>query len=476
MPADDEAAQLAVAEAGGHEDADDSHHLAGESQDRESLNAALELNEVLTARVYDLNSLLQSERDNITAVRKQLAEEEEKKNKSIQLLRSSKARILKLEEALKVREGEAGQIALELSQVRASTASELSEVKASASQLAAELAEYRDSAGAQLAMWQQKIAELEHRSSELEAELETSRRLFEVRSAELDSLKLKCSEMERSAYETEQTAAAHSEEAGFLRREVDRLRREAVEKSKDVRSRDDEIRELLRRREEITQDLDAKTAELAKERADMVSLTANLSALEAQHDEWNRRIIDTEERNEALEETLKKALLDKVQEIEAKEKILEELKARENHLLKINKALKEEVRKLSRAMGIGTPLSTTPPLSARPSIIDPNDIAAAQKQSTSRRASSSSLGSSASQAVSPILNPSSIPPTYPTGSSSSTRGSQHSLEEAANLEYLKNLVLKFVESKKEKRMQMIPALSMLLKLSPEETRRVQKNA
>ncbi|KAJ3196390.1 hypothetical protein HK101_009101 [Irineochytrium annulatum] len=56
----------------------------------------------------------------LVTVKKQLTEEEEKKSKSIQLLRNSKARILKLEEMVKAKEAENGQLKGELSEVRAS--------------------------------------------------------------------------------------------------------------------------------------------------------------------------------------------------------------------------------------------------------------------------------------------------------------------------------------------------------------------
>ncbi|KAJ3109325.1 hypothetical protein HDU97_007819 [Phlyctochytrium planicorne] len=491
------------------------------------------------------------------ATLKQFAEEEEKKNKSIQLLRNSKARILKLEEQLKVKEGESAQVALELSEVRASA---LQGVKERESQMAnltrqiedmnsrlkkaheevsierdkrqqkeventtltATLKEIASSneqirqenqrlqqadeqrktetekskdilelQASQLSMWPQKVEELEHRCTELEAELETSRRLFEVRSAELDAIRLRSSELERTIYESEQAVGAQTGEADSLRREVDKLRREALERAREMRKRDDEARELVKLREESVENLEKMMAELTKERRDTEVLAGQLSDLNAKLEEWDQNLRDSENRNAALEETLKKSLLDKANELEEKDKALEEMKVRDAHMQKINKALKEEIRKLSRAMGATTPSSSTPPLSARNSIIDPSDVSAAQRpsQQPSRRASSSSLGSSP---TSPTPPSSSVPPPYP-GTSNSNRlstislasngstnpppvGSYEGLNEAAKMEYLKNLVLKFLESRKEKRMHMIPALSMLLQLSPDEVRKVQRNA
>lgn len=54
---------------------------------------------------------------------------------------------------------------------------------------------------------------------------------------------------------------------------------------------------------------------------------------------------------------------------------------------------------------------------------------------------------------------------------SSVSGNSVKEEEEINLEYLRNVIIKFLESKST-RAQLIPVLSMMLKFTPEETKRL----
>ena len=115
--------------------------------------------------------------------------------------------------------------------------------------------------------------------------------------------------------------------------------------------------------------------------------------------------------------------------------------------------MKEEVRKLSRVQN-------------------------QQQQSSSQKSPQSNHKSLESRPKSPI---SSEPPKFihsPTENARSSRASMSSVsgnsvkeEEEINLEYLRNVIIKFLESKST-RAQLIPVLSMMLKFTPDEIRRL----
>ncbi|KAJ3414795.1 hypothetical protein HDV05_006042 [Chytridiales sp. JEL 0842] len=516
---------------------------------QDSLSTTQQLLQARESKVAEHESMLKT-------LRQQLAEEEEKKNKSIQLLRNSKARILKLEETVKAKDAELGSVSNELSEVRANA---LVGVKEREGQMAAltrqvedmtvrlrkqkeEMVDLEKRAGdreveleklnvtvqdlmlangkmkteietlkeaeeskreqyeqskallemqaSQLSVWPDRVAELERKNANLDAELETSKRLFESKSIDHESLKMRVSELERSIYETEQMAGAQAGDLDSYKRDIAQLRKEISEKTKDLRKRDVEIKDAKQEKAQAVEALERKAVEIEKEKAHVAELMMKVNALKGKEEEW------VEKQQQALLE--QKALAAKVEltrkELEAKldekDKAMEDSRARENHLQKLNKALKEEVRKLSRAAGMPTP-TTTPPISQRPSGIDPAEVALANAQTAVRQPASSSSSTTNTVVLPPPVpqntrrsfsgslsnvapDPAAVAASPGSPSNSSMSGGML-MSPDTNVEYLKNLMIKFVESGRDKKAQMIPALSMLLKMTPDEIKRVNRS-
>ncbi|KAI9345281.1 hypothetical protein BDR26DRAFT_156682 [Obelidium mucronatum] len=485
-----------------------------------------------------------------------LAEEEEKKNKSIQLLRNMKAKILKLEDMVQSRDAELSGLKEELKELRSNAntgtaerdaklialakqvedmssrirkqnddlfqmeklhelknveidehASKMKELRGSYEKTITERNQLRESdtqkgdelealkvtlslQSAQLTEWNERVKDLEFRISNLDAELETSKRLFESKSIEYETLQIKLSDVEKQFYETEQAVGSNSDEVDHLRREIMQLRRETSNLSKESREKDTSI-SALKQDNEVSEALRVKTERMCDALTlDLERLKAKISEYSSKEEEWK----STVHQIELLQSGRELEINAKTQELHTKlneqAKIMEESKTRENQLLKLNKSLKDEVRKLARSIGIATPTLTSPTLSHHNSGLDEREIAAANAQlgmghfSVSRKSSlgsgldlsGSSNGLNWTNTIGSLPKPSfsqsrnnSIPsPTTPMGS----QPSQARL--AANEEYLKNVVLRFVESKRDTKLQMVPALGMLLRLTPEEVKRVQK--
>lgn len=119
--------------------------------------------------------------------------------------------------------------------------------------------------------------------------------------------------------------------------------------------------------------------------------------------------------------------------------------------------MKEEIRKLSRTQQQQQQHQQSP---------QPNNMDARAKSPT------------------PSDHPQSSPKGYPktgsfgtqselirSSSVSSVSGSSIKEEEEVNLEYLRNVIIKFLESKST-RAQLIPVLTMMLKFTPEEIKRL----
>ncbi|KAG8917031.1 hypothetical protein FRC01_002716 [Tulasnella sp. 417] len=145
------------------------------------------------------------------------------------------------------------------------------------------------------------------------------------------------------------------------------------------------------------------------------------------------------------------------------EKQLEELRSREAQLKSSVKTLREELRKVQSSAAL---------LERQR---NPGVGYWAANGSTSG-SSSRPVGTPSSERG-PILNgsaPSSpVPPAEvaPPGGRGSTGSEQSSTEEAVNLEYLRNVILQFLENEKM-RPDLVRVLSIILRFTPQETRRL----
>ncbi|KAJ3021646.1 UNVERIFIED_CONTAM: hypothetical protein HDU68_009526 [Siphonaria sp. JEL0065] len=499
----------------------------------------------------------------LSQTKSKLSEEEEKKNKSIQLLRNMKAKILKLEDMVQSRDAELSGLKEELKELRsnASTgtaerdaklialtkqtedmgarirkqnddlfqmekllelknvetdghAGKMRELKVAHDRAVVERNQFRDLdsqksgeleatrvtltlQSAQLTEWHDRVKDLEFRISNLDDELETSKRLFESKSIEYETLQMKLSEVEKQFYETEQTVGNSSDEVDQLRREIVQLRREVAGQSTEGREKES-LLESLKQEKQVSESLRVKMERNCDNLTeDVERLKAKLLEFISKEEEWKATVHQLELLKSGKELEINARTLELRTKLEKQDKYVEESKTRENQLLKLNKSLKDEVRKLARSIGITTPTLTSPTLSHHNSGLDEKEIAAANaalgmNQFPASRKSSLGSGldlsgssnglnwgptvgsvgkpSPAFPSFMPSRNNSMSSPTTPTNA----LGIQPAPRLAANEEYLKNVVLRFVESKRDTKLQMVPALGMLLRLTPEEVKRVQK--
>ncbi|KAI8808212.1 hypothetical protein BJ742DRAFT_284706 [Cladochytrium replicatum] len=500
--------------------------------------------------VIDLNEQMKQ-------VKAKVQEEEEKKNKSIQLLRNSKTRILKLEADNKALHADLEKSRGETTDLQAKIDAELKEKdvqiaalnqkieefdhQSKSSELGIAEAEKRtreasveveklhkriaelreaelasvqsmmESQAAALAEWPARYRELEERATTLEQELETSKRLFQTKSIENDQLKLKHSELEAKIYNSEQTVTKLQGDMDQMKREQRDARKEVQTRLAELRRRELDLSEMRKTSANAEEELQKQQLESEREKAELLSLQIKLRQLQDSERLLERKCQEEESRSTKLKEESQHLEQLYKQSIQEREKILEDTKVRETQLRNVNKALKDELRKVSRAQG--SPMGITgpdrngsyplfsPSGSARTSTASVAGAPSAT-QSTFGLASLSPQDLNTSPTVSPVngqppalseprrlsmgtyeRTTSAVGKQYPhgpmvhTASSSSSTPTSVAFQKAADLpnpqpEYLKQVVLKYLESK-DKRAQLLPVIAMLLKFTPEELRRVQ---
>ncbi|KAJ3327280.1 hypothetical protein HDU76_012072 [Blyttiomyces sp. JEL0837] len=319
--------------------------------------------------------------------------------------------------------------------------------------------------------WPDKITSLESRLTIAEEELETSRRLFETKSGEAQKLVQRRAELERSASDLEQQLATVRKDNEALKVEIAQVRRDAAEVARG-------------RKEE-----ESKVANVAVVASDEWSQSEAL---------WRAEVEELKNLVTARESDLEAKTQELAEAAESGVKAVEEYKARESHLLRLNKTLKSEVKKLAKALGQSmNDASSTATTTQRSSSIDQPDFRISQDFGTLPASPSSSssifpsswFGSQSQPSTTTRerarLSMSQLPPAYspPVGGNGGNSGSSSSgtsvpptdPSQETNIEYLKNVFLKFLESSsRDKKVQMLPAIGMILKLSPEELKRIQR--
>ncbi|TPX49273.1 hypothetical protein SeMB42_g02658 [Synchytrium endobioticum] len=464
--------------------------------------------------IHNRDETLAEHAQSLRVMRQALAEEEEKKNKSIQLLRNSKQRIIKLETEAKERETELDTVKSNLNEIqsqreketkeketqmanltrqvedmssrrrrdeeslremdkkrreaiaeteRLSTrVAELANVEAMlrrekealADQLKVRNAEYEstltllEETSARLTLLETTAREIDDKSTIYEAELETSRRLFQTKSVECDAMRLKISELEAKIYDATQTAGRATDEVDSLRKELSNARKENIALGSQLKAFEEEISETRRIKASADRDVESFRNEVRLARGEIEGLRDRVKKLEGKEETWKNAV--------HVQEAKVTELLQSLADIEKKlqltlaerEKIVEDSRMRESQLRNVNKALKEEVRKLSKQ-----PASSghSPPSSSRPSLTNLNDL---QQRATSP---ASSAGPSSAMSITPMSSNTVV---ITTG-------------HPANQEYLKNIILKFIEFK-DKRSQLVQVLAMLLRFSPDELKRIHR--
>ncbi|KAF9127098.1 hypothetical protein BGW39_006106 [Mortierella sp. 14UC] len=313
-----------------------------------------------------------------------------------------------------------------------------------------------ESAETQIREYQSQLNEARNRVDTLEELTSIAKRVAETKVTELEQLKVKSAEAEQ---------------------EFTRVRSQLRTKDEEYRVQRDRFRAEV---EETRQVLGNKIAELT-EQLEKTNLNATgLRELSAQQGEelgvTKSRLGEQESlvkilEQESLDMTVGKRNLElelqhfkDLEEIMTKDRAehaatIEDYKIREGHLRIVNKTLKEEVRKLQKlSPSSSLPSPTSPHYNSQSNI--PSTPTPATPRPRGSGGGPQLLGRAATMA----------PPVSPRWSPSHA---QSSGDDDVNVEYLKNVLLSFMEHK-ERRQQLIPVVAQMLRLSSDETRRFSK--
>ncbi|KAG9015648.1 hypothetical protein FRB90_004601 [Tulasnella sp. 427] len=278
-----------------------------------------------------------------------------------------------------------------------------------------------------------------------EAPAELARLLSETESkyeGRLSDLRSKIQSLEKERNDSEEEWAKNLAERG---KEIERLKRVMVEKETEFLRKAKAWEESETRIGSLERSLNELKVEREELRKEKEVLATELGVL---HD---------------AETTLKEDKLEAVNRVSAMERQLDELRSRESQLKSNVKTLREELRKVQSSAAL---------LERQR---NPGVGYWAANGSTS--APSSRIVGTPSSERGPILNgsapPSPAPPAEvapPGGRGSSSSGSSNP-EEAVNLEYLRNVILQFLENEKM-RPDLVRVMSIILRFTPQETRRL----
>ncbi|KAG9071715.1 hypothetical protein KI688_005930 [Linnemannia hyalina] len=318
-----------------------------------------------------------------------------------------------------------------------------------------------ESAETQMREYQSQLAEARNRVDTLEELTSIAKRVAETKVTELEQLKIKSAESEKEFVRVKSQLRTKDED---YRAQKDKFRSEVEETRLVLGNEIAELNEQLEKNNQETMALQTLSVQQGEE------LDVTKSRLEVQE-----TMVKTLE-EEAEEIKLRRRDLElelqhfkDLEEIMAKDRaehstLVDDYKMREGHLRTVNKTLKEEVRKLQR-LGPGSPLPS--PTSPHAPYNSQNNIPSTPTPVTPRpRAAGGGggpqpLGRAATMAL----------PVTPRWSSPSQTHS--AADDDVNVEYLKNVLLSFMEHK-ERRQQLIPVVAQMLRLSSDETKRFSK--
>ncbi|TPX37679.1 hypothetical protein SmJEL517_g00714 [Synchytrium microbalum] len=500
--------------------------------------------------IHTRDESLAEQGQTMAVVRQALAEEEEKKNKSIQLLRNSKQRIIKLETDVKDRETELEAVKSNMNDILSQREKETKEretqmahmtrqvedmsgrlkrqeeslremdkkrreATTETERLSTRVAELASLEGmlrrekealndqlrvrgaelesaqtaleettGRLSLLETTAREIDDKSTVYESELETSRRLFQTKSVECDAMRLKISELEAKIYDATQISGRATDEVDNLRRELSSARRDNGALASQLKAFEEEVAEARRVKVACDRDVSTFKNEVRLARDEIEGWRDRVKDLEAKDETWKAAVQEHEAKTRELGKTLSDIEKRHQVELAERDKVAEDVRMRESQLRNVNKALKEEVRKLSK----NPTNNSSPPPSHRssltgvnneraPSPISSTSTSAAQLPNTISSLSGPSFISNAPQLPSSLsINPRRSIVNSSPGSSPTASNAPHlpMSGDNPNQEYLKNIILKFVEFK-DKRSQLVQVLALLLRFSPDELKRIQRN-
>ncbi|KAF9384085.1 hypothetical protein CPC16_008609 [Podila verticillata] len=303
-----------------------------------------------------------------------------------------------------------------------------------------------DNSETQLAEYKHLLAESRDRVDTLEELTSIARRVAETKVTEFEAMVAKVTELEGSLSqaqeEIEEVKSSWDIKFSAARREAEKTISELQELAE---TGDQEIARL----KDVEEEHVAMIKVLEKERD---SSKEKVGALEMD-------ICKLKELQGQLELDLntEKSL---VQDQKALEQQAEECKNRECHLRTLNKTLKDEVRKLQKQIPGYSPQPSpslhSPYTSGFPATPMPGNV-------------SSANGGPRAMSMSSLMT---TPPSTPRFSRPLF---QQAPDEDVNIEYLKNVMLNFMEHK-ERRIQLVPVVAQMLRLTPEETKRFSRSA
>ncbi|KAL0951091.1 hypothetical protein HGRIS_007829 [Hohenbuehelia grisea] len=248
------------------------------------------------------------------------------------------------------------------------------------------------------------------------------------------------------------TEAKYESKLADLRRDLSSAERERNESESEWSRK---LREKSREAEELRMVLQSS----AKTREDITEtvngLNSQIEALKHEIGDYRVKVASLQLRGSKIDE-LEAALKDSMTESELKvsvlENQLEESKAREAQIRANNKTLREELRKVQSSVAL-LERQRNPGVGYWTTRTD-------QPPTPTQGESRTSLSSSSSDLTSRIASP--PPPSSPRPQKD---------DEEVNLEYLRNVILQFLEHK-EMRPSLVKVLSIILHFTPQETRRL----
>ncbi|KAH6573508.1 hypothetical protein BASA61_005380 [Batrachochytrium salamandrivorans] len=560
--------------------------LAEANEQLLGLESKTVLSSTLETQLKEAQSSLAEKCDEIAAIearfqqcQQSLKEESDKKNKSIQLLRNSKTRILKLESDLKgeadkiqaahrsvdeahaqrdqtlqAKEGEIINLVSQMSKLedrirqqqlqlaetqnvhklreedRANFEQNLASIKLAESSareetvkaeervrsVHAEMEAVRNSyfqLEQDLQAWTLQSQDYEARIETLDMELETSKSLFQTKSIENDQMKIRISELETNLFDSSQLAVRSKEELQQVQRNIKNVQKEAAEQTKELRVLEEELAHAKTRFSAAIEAGDERTMTLQKELNEYALTKTSLQEAVCRESEITEQIAQFEKKMDEFRKEIENLEAARKKLLAERDEDMTTWKMKETQYKNINKALKDEIRKLTRSSvaatassGNSSPhqsyvdldpstlgVSGLPPLSSgrrsssavpaessisasQPSLSihkSSNPLINTSRSPLSTQTSSASLDQLSTQLISQP-SPSQPSPLYQPRSSMQGRNSRDSMDlPDPNPEYLKHVILKFLESK-DKRGQLLSVIGMLLKFTPEELKRAQR--
>ncbi|KAF9907087.1 hypothetical protein EC991_011305 [Linnemannia zychae] len=444
--------------------------------------------------------------EDLEAARKIKIEDDEKLQKSMTLLKTTRKQILRLEkekqeavdelEACKVAMAkvtqEAKTLATKSAAQQAAVTSDLSRLQAVQAKMAQDkekLIQEKDQYFDQLQMKQAEfessqtsLENVEHEMREYRHQLEESRdrvtmleeetshakRLAESKVAECEGIRRKATELEAKLEQIQATMKTRSESQ---RNVLENLQQEVEETRETMGAEIDRLKDAVAAKEAELDKIKVTESQRSEEVRTLKSIEQEQS-VRMESTEAELRQMKSHQRNLELELQHFKDLEGILaQEKNSHEKHVEESKMRESHLRTMNKTLKEEVRKLQKQVP-GSPSSQAAPFTpggAFPQTPSGHSNSAVHSH-TPTVGVTPGTGARGAGGRGGAMSPQSTPPSTPNFG----RMLQQP-EDDVNVEYLKNVLLSFMEHK-ERRQQLVPVVAQVLKLTPDETKRLSRGA